>query len=162
MAASHTDKPINPLDYLALFSFFFFFIGEVISDQQQWIFQQHKYHLINSNQHRSGSYLSGFIIDGLFKFSRHPNFLCEIFIWWAYYLFSISSSGKILNWTILGPILLTLLIHGSTDFTEEISSEKYPLYTLYQKSTSRLIPWWPSQREREKLLLAIVRLSQKK
>jgi hypothetical protein len=31
---------------------------------------------------------------------------------------------------------------GSTRFTEQISSGKYPEYAAYQSTTSAVIPWW--------------------
>ncbi|MFY0538836.1 hypothetical protein [Nannocystis pusilla] len=40
-------------------------------------------------------------------------------------------------------MLLTLLFHGSTTFTEQLSRAKYPTYADYQRSTSRLVPWFP-------------------
>jgi steroid 5-alpha reductase family enzyme len=83
-------------------------------------------------------YRKGFLTEGLFRYSRHPNFFCEISIWWVQFLFSASSVG--LNYTGLGALLLNLLFLGSTALTEKISSEKYPLYTKYQKTTSKLIP----------------------
>lgn len=76
-------------------------------------------------------YKKGFITDGLFKFSRHPNFFCEICMWWTMYLFSVSSQG--FNLSGGGALLLNLLFLGSTALTEKISCEKYPLYKQYQK-----------------------------
>jgi len=60
-------------------------------------------------------YKRGFIKDGLFSISRHPNFFCEISIWWAVYLFSVSSMGW--NYSFLGALLLNLLFLGSTALT---------------------------------------------
>lgn len=72
-------------------------------------------------------YKRGFITDGLFKYTRHPNFFCEISMWWVIYFFSVSSSG--LNLSGIGALLLNLLFLGSTALTEKISCEKYPAYT---------------------------------
>jgi len=87
----------------------------------------------------------GFLQSGLFTFSRHPNYFCEISLWWAFYLFSVAASGVWINWSVLGTVLLTLLIHGSTDYTEFLSLQKYPEYASYQQTTSRLIPWFRSK-----------------
>ena len=65
--------------------------------------------------------------------------------WWAYYLFSVAVSGAWINWTIVGTVLLTLLFQGSTSMTENLSVKKYPQYVEYQRSTSRLLPWFPEQ-----------------
>jgi len=75
----------------------------------------------------------------LFSISRHPNFFCEISLWWAVYLFSVSSIGW--NYSFVGPLLLNLLFLGSTPLTEQISLEKYPSYTKYQQKVSRLVPF---------------------
>ena len=64
-------------------------------------------------------------------------------MWWSYYLFSVAAGAGWLNWTILGAGVLTLLFQGSTTLTERISVRKYPAYAEYQKTTSRLIPWFP-------------------
>jgi len=69
-------------------------------------------------------------------------------MWWCYYAFSISATGVLLNWSIIGVVLLTFLIHGSTTFTEGITLRKYPLYKEYQLCTSRLIPMWPKSRSK--------------
>ena len=44
------------------------------------------------------------------------------------------------NWTLLAPVLLSLLFQGSTPFTESITTKKYPLYKEYQRVTSALLP----------------------
>lgn len=76
-------------------------------------------------------YKKGFITTGLFRYSRHPNFFCEICMWWVMFLFSVGAVG--LNLSGIGAGLLNLLFLGSTTLTEKISCEKYPEYTQYQK-----------------------------
>jgi len=74
----------------------------------------------NSLANLPATYKNGFITDGLFRYSRHPNFFCEISMWWVMYLFSVVSSG--LNLSGIGALLLNLLFLGSTPLTEMISS----------------------------------------
>ena len=38
---------------------------------------------------------------------------------------------------------LTAVVYGSTYVCEPVSSSKYPLYKVYQKVTSRFIPFFP-------------------
>ncbi|XP_051170426.1 uncharacterized protein LOC127287497 isoform X1 [Leptopilina boulardi] len=137
--------PLNQCDYFATVCFLGFVLVESIADQQQWNFQTEKHDMLKKGEHLCGEFAHGFLHSGLFKYSRHPNFFSEISIWWAFYLFSYAASEYIINWTIAGPILLTLLFQGSTNFTEQISLSKYPTYALYQKSTSKLIPMWPGE-----------------
>jgi len=135
---------LTVLDVVAAALFVVFLAFEALADQQQWTFQNRKHEMIRDGQRRMGDYAVGFLRHGLFKYSRHPNFFCEICIWWVFYLFSVSVTGAWLNWCILGPVLLTLLFQGSTSFTESITISKYPAYKKYQQTTSRLIPWFPA------------------
>ncbi len=135
-------NPLNWLDYAAAAAFVLFFLGETIADEQQWRFQTAKHEAIA----RGETPESGFITTGLFRYSRHPNFFCEQAMWWTYYVFSIAAGAGWLNWTIAGAVLLTLLFQGSTWLTEKISLRKYPAYADYQRTTSRLAPWFPKRR----------------
>ena len=132
--------PLNALDYAAAIAFVAFLIGETVADEQQWRFQTAKYAAIA----RGETPEAGFITTGLFRYSRHPNFFCEQAMWWTYYVFSIAAGAGWLNWTITGAVLLTLLFQGSTNLTEKLSARKYPAYADYQRTTNRLMPWFPS------------------
>jgi steroid 5-alpha reductase family enzyme len=132
--------PLNELDFLAALLFLALLAGETTADQQQWEFQTEKYRRIANKEKLTGDYALGFITSGLFRFSRHPNFFCEISIWFVFYLFSVAASGVLLNWTLIGALLLCGLFQGSTNYTEDLSLRKYPAYAQYQQITSRLIP----------------------
>merc|ERR1711997_260186 len=123
--------------------FLLFFTGETIADEQMWHFQQDKKRRLESSEDMSGRSL--FFREGLYRFSRHPNYFCELGMWWTFYLFAITSSAKhtLLHWTGIGALMLTLLIDGSLRFGESISASKYPTYTKYQSEVSRFIPWFP-------------------
>jgi steroid 5-alpha reductase family enzyme len=64
----------------------------------------------------------------------------EQMIWILFYIFSVIATGEIFNIAIGGCILLLLLFWGSSDFSESISSEKYPAYKEYQKRVGRFFP----------------------
>lgn len=132
--------PLGSVDLLLVFSFLLLLSIESVADQQQWVFQNEKYRLINAGLPRSGDYKRGFLTRGLFAFSRHPNFFAEISMWWVMYLFAVNTTGVWIHWTLAGPILLTLLFQGSTTYTERLTLAKYPSYAQYQATTSRLIP----------------------
>ena len=85
-----------------------------------------------------------FVQSGLFRYSRHPNFFFEQAQWWVLFAFGAIAAGSVLQWTVVGPVLLTLLFLGSTRFTESISLSRYPEYRRYQETTSAQIPWFPS------------------
>jgi steroid 5-alpha reductase family enzyme len=138
-AAQHPASPLGPLDAIASFLFVVLLIGETIADEQQWRFQRDKH----SRRARGEPIEREFVTTGLFSWSRHPNFFCEISMWWTLNLFALASGAPWLDPMWLGAIVLTALFHGSTTFTEELSLRKYPKYADYQKTTSRLIPWPP-------------------
>ena len=112
-------------------------IGETVADQQQWNFHQNKAASLAAGRTPSAQFLQ----SGLFRYSRHPNYFFEIAQWWVLFGFGAVAANCVLQWTVLGPVLLTLLFVGSTRFTESITLSKYPPYAQYQSTTSAVIPW---------------------
>ncbi|KAI8809414.1 hypothetical protein BJ742DRAFT_852796 [Cladochytrium replicatum] len=126
-------------------------------------------------------YSYGFSTIGVFRYSRHLNFFGEFMMWWAVYLYSVATSEQLffldkpdaperatfgtwwmvfgqfylVNWSIFGTVLLTLLFQGSTALTEHLTLQKYPLYKLYQMTTSSLVPWFPGSSVEEIIDLAV-------
>lgn len=131
--------PLDPLDVLCAVLFLAFLLGETIADQQQWDFHEWKSSEIAAG--RSGD--PGFLQTGLFRFSRHPNYFFEQAQWWIIFFFGCVAAGSVLQWTVIGPALLSVLFIGSTVFTEKISRTKYPGYADYQRRVSAIIPWFP-------------------
>lgn len=145
-AAQHPRVPLRDLDYIAAALFTILLIGESVADAQMFNYQTEKYQRIASGKPLN-EYSSGFIESGLWAFSRHPNYFCEVSMWCVFYLFSVSATGMWLNWSILGAIFLTLLFiapGASLDVSEVLSSRKYAGYPDYQRRVSRFIPWFPS------------------
>jgi steroid 5-alpha reductase family enzyme len=139
----------NRVDSVAAALMTFMIVFETLADEQQWQFHQLKAKFgMNPDDARvhkcprsiQQDLRRGFLSHGLFQVSRHPNFFGEMGVWWSFYLFSVSTSGKWVNNSVVGPLMLTLLFQGSTWLTEKISSGKYPEYRLYQQCTSRIIP----------------------
>lgn len=130
--------PMTVLDWICVALFLVFLVGESVADGQQWRFQQAK-----AVRLTKGLPAAGFVDTGLFRWSRHPNFFCEAMMWWVIYAFGVIASGQLLNWTIIGALLLSTQILSSTTMTERISAAKYPDYPRYQRTTSRLVPWPP-------------------
>jgi steroid 5-alpha reductase family enzyme len=115
---------------------------ETIADQQQYNYQTEKYRRKNSGEALGEFYGKGFTHTGLWAKMRHPNYAAEQAIWLSFYLFSVAATGEWLNWSISGAILLLFLFRGSSNFSEDISTSKYPQYTDYKKTTPRFIPWF--------------------
>ena len=131
------QQPLNWLDAVAAALFLLLYFFEALADEQMWRFQENKRQRIAAGQ----AIDQPFITTGLFRYSRHPNYFCEIGMWWVFYLFAVAGSGQWLHWTGLGCISLTLLFIASTRLTESISADRYPGYVDYQRSTPALIPW---------------------
>lgn len=139
--------PLTLLDGLLALLFLGFLALETVTDQQQWDFQKAKHALTpEQRQAAGGDFARGFRTTGLFAYSRHMNFFAEFMQWWVFYGFTWTVGGAWVNWTLAGPLLLTLLFLGSTQMTEVLSAAKYPGYRTYQRTTSRLLPLWPGPR----------------
>ena len=140
MAWTHRGTPLGWLDAVAAIGFLGLLAGEFVADEQQWRFHQAK----AARRAAGVPEALGFLDTGMWAWSRHPNFFCEQGQWWVLYLFGVAAGAPWLNVTLVGAVLLTLLFHGSTNFTEAITAQKYPAYADYQRRTSRLLPWPPS------------------
>ena len=83
----------------------------------------------------------GFVDSGLWGLVRHPNYASEQAVWIVFYFFSVAATGRWLNWSIIGAVLLVLLFWGSSNFSEDITASKYPEYEAYKKKVPRFIPF---------------------
>jgi steroid 5-alpha reductase family enzyme len=87
---------------------------------------------------------SRLIQSGLWKYSRHPNYFGEALVWWGIYLVSIGFGAPL--WTILSPIVITLLVRyvSGVPMLEE-RLKRYPEYADYVRQTSIFIPKMPKK-----------------
>ncbi|MFT5306358.1 MAG: steroid 5-alpha reductase family enzyme, partial [Chitinophagales bacterium] len=113
---------------------------EWLADLQQFEYQTEKHKRINNNEKLEIIYEKGFTHTGLWAKMRHPNYAAEQGIWIVFYVFSVLATGSIINWSIIGCLLLVVLFKSSSDFSEEISASKYPEYSKYQATVGRFIP----------------------
>jgi len=143
-AFDHRGVPLGAVDVVLGILFLAFLAGETIADQQQWNFHQWKKAEVTAGRDPRPRFLR----SGLFRLSRHPNFFFEQAQWWTLFFFGAVAAGSVLQWTVLGAVLLTVLFIGSTIFTESLSLGKYPEYADYQRTTSPSIPWFPRRSER--------------
>ena len=130
------DTPLNGLDFLAAALFLLFLIVETVADEQMWAFQQDKKRRIADGEDVAQPFMN----TGLFRYSRHPNYLCELGMWWVFYLFAVAASGQWIHWTGAGFVALTALFVGSIRLSESISVQKYPSYRDYQASVPCIVP----------------------
>ncbi len=137
------DKPFGWVDALAAALMLGFIIYETVADEQQWAFQSAKWKMIKEDRKLEdlpAPYNKGFNTAGLWGISRHPNYFAEQAVWCSFYVFSIGGGIGIINWSIIGALLLIVLFIGSSAFAEEISSAKYPEYAAYCGKVSKFFP----------------------
>jgi steroid 5-alpha reductase family enzyme len=81
------------------------------------------------------------IEEGLWKYSRHPNYFGEIMVWWGLYLIYFSATLTI-NLVLITPILMTaLFIFISIPMMEKKILKSRPEYEGYQHRVSMIIPF---------------------
>ncbi len=83
--------------------------------------------------------------DGLWKYSRHPNYFGNILLWFGIFIFCFSYDVPL--WTIMGPLWTTFLLVfvSGLPFLEASADKKYgedKEYLRYKNETSILIPWF--------------------
>src|SRR5207253_1508482 len=87
----------------------------------------------------------GKVMDqGLWKYSRHPNYFGELLQWWAIALIALQVHG---GWFgLLGPLTLTVLIVFVSGIPPiENRKKSDPAYAAYMHRTSPLILWPPKR-----------------
>ena len=138
-----STEPFGWVDSLAAVLMFGFIVYETIADKQQWDFQSKKWAMIKSGktlEELPAPYNKGFNTCGLWSVSRHPNYMAEQAIWVSFYIFSIGAGVGIINWSMIGALLLIVLFTASTNLVEGISGDKYPEYAEYCKEVNKFIP----------------------
>jgi steroid 5-alpha reductase family enzyme len=85
----------------------------------------------------------GIIIQqGLWRYSRHPNYFGEITMWWGIFIIALGSPYGIFG--IIGPIIISLMIIFVSGIPlAEQAMERKPGFTEYKRRTSVLVPWLP-------------------
>jgi len=79
--------------------------------------------------------------EGLWRYSRHPNYFGEVLFWWGLYVMYVGSV-QALNLYIIAPILMTaLFLFISIPWMEKKILKTRPEYEGYQKRVSMFIPW---------------------
>lgn len=78
--------------------------------------------------------------SGLWRYSRHPNYLGEIMFWWGIFLFALASGWQYW-WCIVGPISINaLFVFISIPMHEKRSLARRPNYAEHMQRVPRLLP----------------------
>ncbi len=86
----------------------------------------------------------GRVMDqGLWRYSRHPNYFGDACVWWGLYLIGCETFTGL--FALPGPVFLTytLLIWSGAALLERRLSRAKPEYADYIARTSAFIPWFP-------------------
>jgi len=86
--------------------------------------------------------------DGLWRYSRHPNYFFEWIHWFSYVCLAIGSPIAWLAWS--GPVVMYVFLQwiSGIPYTEtQALRSRGDDYRAYQRSTSTLIPWFPKRTE---------------
>ena len=128
------DAPLGSMDYLLFALHAMFLILETIADNQQY-----KYYAERDSEEFKDSprHQLGFNTFGLWKHSRHPNYVCELSQWVVVALYLFNMNGT-LHFSMLGFAVLILLFVGSTNLAENITLTKYSRYAEWRKASA---PW---------------------
>jgi steroid 5-alpha reductase family enzyme len=125
-----SNPELNPLMILGSLMMTLAVLIQLISDEQMKAFKK-------KNQ---GQNLC--IEEGLWKYSRHPNYFGEIMVWWGLYLLYLSHA-KTMDLYSLAPILMTsLFLFISIPWMEKKIISTRPNYLEYQQRVSMLIPFF--------------------
>jgi steroid 5-alpha reductase family enzyme len=132
MTVFSSNSGFNRLDYFALALWLTGMFFETVGDLQLARFKAS-----SSNQ---GKVLN----TGLWRYTRHPNYFGEFCIWWAFFLFAVTSGYW---WSIVSPLLITLLLLkvSGVSLLESTISERRPEYACYSKTTNAFFPWFPKK-----------------
>lgn len=89
------------------------------------------------------------IEEGLWKYSRHPNYFGEVMVWWGVYVMYLSMV-KTLDLMIVSPLMMTsLFLFISIPWMERKIIKTRPDYKAYQKRVSMLIPFFRKEKDVE-------------
>ena len=123
---------LTGVTYIGGIIFIIGFALEIISDNQKTNFRK-----IESNKDK-------FITTGLWKYSRHPNYLGEIVLWTGVAIISYSSLEVYQMFTLVSPMFTYLLLVkvSGINLLEKSGEKKWghlDSYKSYKKNTPRLI-----------------------
>lgn len=129
-----SDAPINALDIIAGIITFIAVVIELVSDNQLWKFI--------TTKKEPGT----FVKDGLWAYSRHPNYFGECLFWTGIFLFTFNANISEYYWVAIGTVSMWGLFLGySVPAMDERHKNSRPGYKEYAEKVPGLIPWFPKK-----------------
>lgn len=130
LGAVLAPAPLNWLDYAAVCLWLLGLFFEAVGDQQLAEFRRDP-----RNRDR--------VMDqGLWRYTRHPNYFGEACIWWGFGLLALAGGAW---WGLLGPLLMTILLLrlSGVSLLEKDIGERRPGYREYVARTNAFLPGPP-------------------
>ncbi len=125
-----TSERLNELIYLGFILIIIAVVIQYISDDQMRKFRKDE-----SNLGKTMKY-------GLWKYSRHPNYLGEVSFWFGIYIFALAS-GLTTIWLLACPIvMLALFVFISCPMMDNRSLKRRSDYKEYMDKTPQLFMWF--------------------
>lgn len=84
--------------------------------------------------------------EGLWRYSRHPNYFFDWLHWCSYVVMTLGASGWVFTW--IGPIGMGWLLYKVTGIPraeEQALVSRGEEYRAYQATTNAFFPWHPRQ-----------------
>ncbi len=129
--APRATPGLNPLEVIGLVVFAFGLTWQTIADAQLSAFK--------ASPENKGKVMD----QGLWRYSRHPNYFGEAVLWWGLWLFVAALPDT--HWTVVGPLLITLLLLkvSGVSLLEKTIVDRRPAYADYIRRTNAFIPGPP-------------------
>lgn len=124
------DAPLGALDALGVLVWAFGFVFEAGGDWQLARFK--------ADPANKGKLLT----EGLWRYTRHPNYFGDFCVWWGFYLVAVSAGAW---WSLPGPLLMSVLLMRVSGVTllEKDIGERRPAYADYVRRTNAFFPGPP-------------------
>ena len=134
---SPTPEKLVWLDFMGVSVWLLGFLFESVSDFQLARFK--------SDSGNKGRVMN----QGLWAYSRHPNYFGEALIWWGIFLIALAAPNS--WWTVISPLVITTVLLKMTGIplTEKSIAERRPGYSEYVQHTNAFFPWFPRKEKVE-------------
>ncbi|HET7755005.1 MAG TPA: DUF1295 domain-containing protein [Anaeromyxobacteraceae bacterium] len=79
--------------------------------------------------------------SGVWRWSRHPNYLGEMLFWWGLWLSGVAAAPG-WAWTAIGPLAITtLFVFVSVPWMDRHMAARHPAFAGHLRATPGLLPW---------------------
>ncbi|MBM3875113.1 MAG: DUF1295 domain-containing protein [Verrucomicrobia bacterium] len=126
--------PLKLIEWAGFIVWLGAFVGETVAD---WQLSQFK-----SDPDHHGRICR----EGLWRFSRHPNYFFELMVWVGWFITGLTGWGGLAM--IFAPLLMWHFLTKLTGIPateEQAIRSKGEAYRRYQETTNKFLPWFPRE-----------------